>query len=371
MKKEIHFFDLDGTLWSVDTKAWIIKKNNPSKPIFKLSNIELHMILAGIYKNDEIELEYDGKKYWLSEELFEKIKKRIPSVEASDLGISFIEKINPIYYKKLKIFKENLRHLIGKDKDTYDFAILSARYNEENDKKLLVSLKEELENIGIEINKFYYVGDYYKPRIRTSDYNRKTDILLEHLVGFHIEDDHFVPIKQNIYRDVYFYDDEPSNINFANDLQDTLDGYLENTEDEVYDRIMYVIKNYKPKLHTNLVSNNSLNRFKTDIIELQEPIKYPIKIDENKKLKRFDDFKLNESLKNKLKGKSDNEIKNIKDKIIEKIVDFALEYYPEYYGDWLDTYEKFIDYEDDIIKRYKDGDSIESIVISYVDGRMW
>ena len=39
--KTIHFFDLDGTLWNVDGNAWIINKNKPSKPIIKLSKIQL------------------------------------------------------------------------------------------------------------------------------------------------------------------------------------------------------------------------------------------------------------------------------------------------------------------------------------------
>ena len=33
-------------------------------------------------------------------------------------------------------------------------------------------------------------------------------VLLENLVGFHISNDHFVPIKQDNYDAIYFYDDE-------------------------------------------------------------------------------------------------------------------------------------------------------------------
>lgn len=274
MNNIIHLFDLDGTLWSIKNNAWIIKKNNPSKPILKLKSGEVSSILSGVYINDEIDINYNGKKYWINEDLFEKIKKRKPNIKKEDLGISFYEFIDPKYYDSLKIYKENIRHLVGND--NVDIGILSARFSNEKDKMLLVSLKEELENIGIDIDKFYYVGDYFLPNVNMDINVRKANILLEHLVGFHIEKDKFVPIKQDLYKEVYFYDDEPHNIFVANDVQNMLNSYLQNTEDDVYNRIIFNIKNNKPILYNNLITNNKLNRFKTTEVKLIEPVKYPI-----------------------------------------------------------------------------------------------
>jgi len=111
------------------------------------------------------------------------------------------------------------------------------------------------------------------------------------MVGFKIVDDHFVPIKQNSYEDVYFYDDEFQNINVANQLQDIFEEYLRNTDDEVYESIMRRIKKKTPTLHTNLVTNNSLNRFKTTEIKIEVPKTFPIKIEEKRTiLNRFNDF---------------------------------------------------------------------------------
>ena len=118
---------------------------------------------------------------------------------------------------------------------------------------------------------------------------RKANILLEHVVGFHIKEDRFVPLKQDRYDKVYFYDDEPNNIFVTNDIQQLLDEYLINTEEEVYNRIVKTIKEKQPILYNNLITNNSLNRFKTTEVKLHEPIKYPIKLQENKIL-RFKDL---------------------------------------------------------------------------------
>ena len=289
MKNSIHFFDLDGTLWSIDTQAWIIKKDQPNKPIIKLKDSELQLILSGVYKEDDISIVYNDNIYWISEKTFNRIKTRYPNIEVEELGLSLIEKKSPEYFENLKIYKDNLRHLI--EENDYDFGIISARYSEENDKKLLASLKDELKQIGIEINKFYYVGDYYQSKIRTNVNIRKMNVLLEHMVGFQIDDDKFVPIKQDLYKDIYFYDDEPSNIHFANKVQSMLDGYLENTDEEVYNRILRNIKEKKPILHNNLITNNNLNRFKTTDIKLSEPVKFQIKVNENIKLDSFKNFK--------------------------------------------------------------------------------
>lgn len=283
MNNTIHFFDLDGTLWSVKTNAWVIDKKKPGLPIIKLKDSELKLILAGVYINDETYFEYNGEVYWVGKALMRRIKKIKPNIEMEDLGISFYEKLNPKYYENMKFFKENIRHLI--DDESFDVGILSGRFDDDKDKNLLNSLKKELADIGLEISKFYYVGDYYYPNVNINMPTRKANILLEHLVGFHIDKDRFAPLKQDLYREVYFYDDEPMNIDVANNVQEYLDGYLINTDEEVYNRIIKNIKEKKPILYTNLITNNSLNRFKTTETKLHEPIKYPVKIQESRILK--------------------------------------------------------------------------------------
>lgn len=288
MNNIIHFFDLDGTLWGVQTRAWLIHKKYPNKPLLVLTNGQFDDILSGVFKQDEIRLEYNGKVYWISKKMFNSIKKNIPSIKSDQLGISLIEKINPEYYKKLTFYKENIRHLINQT--GVDIGILSGRYSEENDQKLLTLLKTEFDNIGLEINKFYYVSDYFQVKNNDKLNFKKLNILLEHLVGFKIVDDHFVPIKQDLYKEVYFYDDEFQNINVANGIQDIFEEYLRNTDDEVYKRIIFRIKELKPTLYTNLVSNNSMNRFKTNKVVLQQPKTFPIKIEEKIFISKFNKF---------------------------------------------------------------------------------
>lgn len=291
MNTTIHFFDLDNTLWNVENKVWVIHKNRPNRPILYLGKIDYINIMNGIYHKDDLEIEYNGKKYWISEDLFDRIKKKRPKIELEDIGISFIESIDPQYFEKMKFHLDNIKHITDTN---VDVGILSARHSSDNDKLLLMELNKELANYNIDINKFYYTSKTFNNMHTTEASVEKTKVLLEHLVGFHINEDRFVPLKQNLYTEVHFYDDEYSNIDYANNIQDVLTAYLENTDDEVFERIMGRIVNNKITLHTHLITNNSLNRFKTTTIELKSPVKYPVKIEEGKIIK-FKDFDNNDT----------------------------------------------------------------------------
>ena len=279
MNKVIHFFDLDNTLWTINSNAWIIMKDNPSKPIIILNKIELDDISNGVFKKEDNLIEYNGNQYWISDVMVDKIKKRFKNIELKDLGISFIEYTNPDYYDKINIFLENIRHLIGNK--NVEIGIISARYSVDNDKNILVALKDELNKYGLTINKFYYVSDSFKKRINDKINIDKMKVIMEHITGFHIKGDHFLPLKQDFYNEIHFYDDEIQNINIVNNIQWYLEEYIKNSEDELFHNIMNKIDKFNPKVYTHLISNNNLNRFKTTTIEIKKPIKFSIKVDEN------------------------------------------------------------------------------------------
>jgi hypothetical protein len=287
MNNIIHFFDLDNTLWSIHNSVWVIHKNRPNTPILKLTKDDYLNIVNGIYHDDELEVLYNGNKFWISQKLFDIIKKKRPAIELEDIGISFTERTNPKYFTKIKIYIDNIRHLIDKKAD---IGILSARYSQETDKLLLSTLNNELAKYDLQINKFYYTSDYFQYKHNVHMSNDKALIILEHLVGFHIKNNKFVPIKQDSYNEIHFYDDEFSNIDYANNIQQYLTDYLENTDDLVFDKIIDRITKNEIKLYTHLITNNSLNMFKTTEIILKTPIKYPIQIQEGKIVK-FNEFK--------------------------------------------------------------------------------
>jgi len=283
----IHFFDLDGTLWRIDSKVWIIDKEEPHKPIIRLDSFETSRVISGLNKKDNLKVQYNGEEYFISNDLFNKIQKK-QRIPIERLGISWIEFYDDNYLNNTKsefLFK-NIRHLRNNNQF---ICLLTGRAHRERHADILNILRKKLKDIGIEIYKIYFVADkfYYK-----ADENvalNKVHVLLEHLVGLKIEDGMFKPYKQDWYKDVYFYDDEKMNIDYANDIQMVLDRVLKNTEDELFKMVIERLNNNKLVLHTNLVTNNEVNLFERKEIVLKIPSRFPIKMTDEY-IKNFNKF---------------------------------------------------------------------------------
>jgi len=289
--KEIAYFDLDNTLWYIKSDVWLIDKNKPSIPILKISPIEFTLIKSGIYIKDDLPIDYNGETFFISHDMLDRAQRKHRNIRLLNLGISYVEYFNEeiLNNKDVQLLLNNIKHLIGKD---IEIGVLTARSDRKKHSNLLNKLRIKLKEYGLEITKIYFVSE----SIRSIGFNDKiiydkNKVLLEHLIGLTIEDKHFVPIKKDAYTTVYFYDDIKSNFMSANNLQDYFDFLVRNSDDECIEYINNRFQTNKLQLVNNLVSNNTVNPFETNIIELKTPIKYPIKVSDNKLTVKFDKFK--------------------------------------------------------------------------------
>lgn len=291
MNKEIAFFDLDNTLWYIKSDVWVIDKNNPSVPILKISPIEFALIKSGIYVKDDILVEYSGDSYFISKDMMERIERKSKNIKLNNIGISYSEFFddNILNKKEVQVLLDNIKHLIGKD---IEIGVLTARSDRKKHANLLNKLRMTLKEYGLEIDKIYFVSE----SIRSIGYQDKVvydknKVLLSHLIGLNIEDNHFVPIKKDSYNKVYFYDDVKSNFMNVNNLQDYFDFLVRNSDDECVEYINNRLENNNLILINNLISNNEINPFETTSIKLNSPIKYPLKVSDNKLTVKFENFK--------------------------------------------------------------------------------
>lgn len=268
---EIHFFDLDGTLWNIHFNVWVIDKEKPHKPIIKLGNYETHKILNGLYIDHGNKIDYNGETFFISNELLEKIQKK-RKIDLDRLGLSWIEALNTEYINNSKInyLLYNINHLKNEN-----IIILTGRSNRRSNADILNKLRLKLKEKDIDIFKIYFVGDKFFKRHNNSISINKTRVLLEHLVGVQIEDGEFIKIKQDWFDTIYFYDDEIQNINYANDINKYLNDVLQKTTDvEIKDIVLKRIEENDLLLINNLVTNNQANLFKTYSIKLIIPAKF-------------------------------------------------------------------------------------------------
>lgn len=288
MNAEIHFFDLDGVLWNIDGKVWIISKDAPNVPLVKLDKEEFSLIRAGVYKSDNVQIEYNGEEYWISNDILSRVGKK-RKLEPTMLGFSFRELFDTNSISSITMI---LKNIVGLQEKQVDVGILTGRHNQEGEKEYVNQLRLRLNDMGLDINKIYYLGDRYRFGLTDNISFAKTRVILEHMVGIKVDKDRFVPLKQDWYKRVYFYDDEVQNIYTANRIQDMFNSIIRNTDDEVYSIIMERVSAGDLTLYTNLVTNNNLNKFKSEKIILQKPTKYPIQL-EQMSIQPFSKFKNN------------------------------------------------------------------------------
>ena len=291
MDKEIAFFDLDNTMWYIKSDIWVIDKENPSVPILKISQIEFALIKSGIYTKDDIQIEYNGETFFISKDMMERILRKKKNIRLCNIGISYAEFFDDdiLNKKDVQILLNNVKHLIGKN---IEIGVLTARSDRKKHANLLNKLRNKLKEYGLEIDKIYFVSE----SIRSIGYQDKViydknKILLSHLVGLSIEDNHFVPIKKESYNKIYFYDDVKSNIFNVNNLQEYFDYLVRNSDSECVEFINTRLENNTLLLVNNLVTNNEVNPFETTTIKLKSPIKFPIKVVDNKLTVKFENFK--------------------------------------------------------------------------------
>lgn len=291
MNKEIAFFDLDNTLWYIKSDIWIIDKDKPNIPILKISPIEFSLIKSGVYVKDDNLIEYNNNKFFISKDILERLQRKVKNLKLSKLGISYSEFFDDdiLNKKDVKLLLNNIKHLI--DTNT-EIGVITARSDRKKHANLLNKLRVKLKEYGLEIDKIYFVSETIKD-IDNQDkvvYN-KNKILLEHLVGLNIDNDHFVPIKKDAYDKVYFYDDVKSNIMNSNNLQEYFDLLVRNSEDECVEYINNRFNSHTLLLINNLITNNEFNPFETKIIKLLPPVKFPLSVSNNKLTVKFENFR--------------------------------------------------------------------------------
>lgn len=289
--RELAMFDLDNTLWYIKSNIWVIDKNDPTYPILKISPIEFALIKNGIYVKDDILIEYNNERFFISIDMMERIQRKKKNIRLSNIGISYREYFDSeiLNKKEVKLLLNNIKHLIGNNK--IEIGVLTARSDRKKHANLLNKLRLELKGYGLEISKVYFVSDAITFSSQDKVTYNKNRVLLEHLIGLTIEDNKFIPVKKEKYNKIYFYDDTKTNFLKVNKLQEYFDFLIRNSEQECIDFINNRFENNTLLLYNNLITNNEINPFETNIIKLAPPIKFPIKTDNNKLTIKFEKFR--------------------------------------------------------------------------------
>ena len=153
-----HFFDLDSILIT-NAKVWIVDKTIPNIPIMKISQSDFNLIKSGVYRSQGNNIEFGGHTYWISTDLFEKIKIKSKNhrSDISNLAFSMQEFMNKELIENLDydINLDNVLHLKNSDDDIY---VICSKNTQRNHELMISKMEDKLNDNGLKIKKFYYIS---------------------------------------------------------------------------------------------------------------------------------------------------------------------------------------------------------------------
>ena len=263
-----HFFDLN-TLITMNSKVWIVDKLKPNNPLLRISKSEFNLIRKGVYKKDNIQFEISGERYWLSEELLNKIKIKAKNanVDVSSLSFSMKEFMSPelIEQGDFTIHLENIRHLKNSQDDIY---IICSKNSRRSYESLIDKLKEKIEEFGLIVKDFYFISETFYNRDRDDIIHKKIRLVIQHILGLKTADTKFTEEEITKYDEVTLYDDDLNTIKLATNANEVLHVLANNSENNVKEKIKEILKQNECELIICQVTFNKVNTFITTKIEL-------------------------------------------------------------------------------------------------------
>ena len=263
-----HFFDLN-TLITMNSKVWIVDKLKPNNPLLRISKSEFNLIRKGVYKKDNIQFEISGERYWLSEELLNKIKIKAKNsnVDVSSLSFSMKEFMSPelIEQSDFTIHLENIRHLKNSQDDIY---IICSKNSRRSYESLIDKLKEKIEEFGLIVKDFYFISETFYNRDRDDIIHKKIRLVIQHILGLKTADTKFTEEEITKYDEVTLYDDDLNTIKLATNANEVLHVLANNSEDDVKEKIKEILKQNECELIICQVTFNKVNTFITTKVQL-------------------------------------------------------------------------------------------------------
>jgi hypothetical protein len=264
-----HFFDID-TVMIVDNQPWVVSKSNPNVPIMKISQSDFNLCKNGIYKSHGNKIEFNGKTFWLSSDLMNKLKVKAKNnkVDISNLSISMQEFLNKDVISNID-FKLNMDVIMPVKNTKDDVYIICSRNSKRNYETIVEKLEDKLKENGIAIKKYYFISETFYNRDHDDIAYKKVRLLLQHLVGYKTDGNKFIDEELERYNEIHYYDDEKHCINLTKDSNKIFQLFLSKTDITVKSKIKDSIKSGDNLLIINEVTSNTHNKFITSKVNIE------------------------------------------------------------------------------------------------------
>lgn len=283
---EAHFYDISTLIRVEPSEAWIVDKKNPNIPIMKISKSDMRLMQSGIWKSQGNKIEFNGRVFWLPTDLYNKmkIKTKLAKANFANLAISLQEFLNPdlISQNDYTIRMENIIELKNKVEDIY---LICSKLTKKLWDPFIEKLMTKLEEEGIKIKNYYFISDHPIHWEDDDTQYKKLRLLIQHLVGYKTDGHKFTDEKIDRYSKINFFDTELDTLTLESKINPLLNFLIQNSPEGFKSIIKEDLKDFKPKLTINRISDNDYNRL--DSVNVILEAGNIIKAFENFKYKRY------------------------------------------------------------------------------------
>jgi hypothetical protein len=241
-------FDIDSLL-TFDRKVWIVDRINPSIPILRIDESEFNLIKSDIYMSLNNKLYFNGRSYYVSNELLDriKVKSKTEKFNLSNISFSMREYLDPTIIDNLKPIIDitpilKLRNLVG---DTY---LISSKFMKGKYDKHIDLLRDELIGEGFKIKGIYFLDKAFHNFEEDKNIYKKELIIASHLFGRKIKDSKLTDEEYPKYESIYYFDSSEECIEDLKDIK------------VVINKLSKDYKFEDSALFLNKITSNKINR---------------------------------------------------------------------------------------------------------------
>lgn len=284
MSNIAHFFDLN-CLIKLNQQAWVVNKDNPNLPLYKISPSEFRLIKSGIYAKKGNKIDFNGTTYYLPDELWNRLKiiSSKNNINFSNFVISLQEFLNKDLINEFD-YELNLNSILNLKNKMDDVYIICSKKTRVLYEKIISKIDQELKENGIIIKNFYYLNENFLNQRSDEIQYKKIRLLLQHIVGYKTDGDKFTDDEITKYDVVNFYDRNIQIKDISPTVRYILNVLISKTDKGLGDVIKDDLSETTPLLYVNRIEDNELNPISTTKIDFS--LSYLIK-----KFEAFKNFK--------------------------------------------------------------------------------
>lgn len=268
MVKKAQFFDLD-TILDTNAKAWIVDKRNPSIPIMKISKSDFNLYQNGIFRKQGNKIEFNGKTFWLPTDVANQLRVKVKNHKTNfaDLAISLQEFLNKDIIDNLN-FDLDMTLLNSLKNSLDEIYVICSKQTKVSHESIIEKVKEKLKKEGLQIKSFYFISETFYNQRQDDIEHKKLRLLLQHLVGYKTSGDKFVDEQITRFDQIEYYDNNLDTLELSKEVNLFLDLIWRKTDEGLASVIKEDIKEYKPQLIINKVTDNQVNRVESEKVTL-------------------------------------------------------------------------------------------------------